>query len=127
MILRVLGSIQLTDQSVFPSSLQIEIENRPKLARTKLMTVPSSHSIFRVVPSQPYFVRRSKPEKNKEFCFIKEKKRYRFVPVITDDDYQNITVSKKGSMKWQFDFSTPALLILIIVKQRGEIITIDLN
>jgi len=65
MILRVLGSIQLTDQSVFPSSLQMEIENRPKLARTKLMTVPSSHSIFNVVPSQPYFVRRSKPKKNK--------------------------------------------------------------
>ena len=41
----------------------MEIENRPKFARTKLMTVPSSHSIFNVVPSQPYFVRRSKPGK----------------------------------------------------------------
>jgi len=58
-----------------------------------------------------------------------KQKHYRIVAVVTDDDYQNITVSKKGkkSMKWPFDFSTPALLILIIVKQRGEIITIDLN
>ena len=29
MTLRVLGSIQLTDQSVTPASLQMEIENRP--------------------------------------------------------------------------------------------------
>ena len=65
MIRSVLGSMQLTDQSVIPSSLQMEIENLPKFARTKLMTVPSSHSIFRVVPSQPYFVRRSKPAKQK--------------------------------------------------------------
>ena len=62
MILRVLGSMQLTDQSVMPSSLQMEMENLPKLALTRLMTVPSSHSILRVVPSQPYLVRRSKPE-----------------------------------------------------------------
>ena len=29
MTLKVLGSIQLTDQSVTPASLQMEIENRP--------------------------------------------------------------------------------------------------
>ena len=59
----VLGSMQLTLHSVLPPSLQIEIENRPKLALTTLMTVPSSHSIFRVVPSQPYSLLRSSPEK----------------------------------------------------------------
>jgi hypothetical protein len=34
MILRVRGSMQLTDQSVMPSSLQMEMENLPKFART---------------------------------------------------------------------------------------------
>ena len=53
---RVLGSMQLTDQSVWPSLLQMEMEKRPKLALTKLMSVPCSHLISRVVPSQPYFV-----------------------------------------------------------------------
>lgn len=57
---RVLGSMQFTLQSVFPMSLQMEMEKRPKLARTRLMTVPASHWISRVVPSQPYFVRLSK-------------------------------------------------------------------
>ena len=60
----VLGSMQLTLQSVLPPSLQMEMENRPKFALTRLITVPSSHSIFKVVPSHPYFVRRSSPKIN---------------------------------------------------------------
>ena len=57
----VVGWMQLVDQVVLPPSLQMEMENRPKLARTRLITVPSSHSMSSVVPSQPYFVRRSEP------------------------------------------------------------------
>ena len=65
MTLSVLGPMQLTLQSVLPTSLQIEMEKRPKLARTRLMTVPASHSMSRVVPSHPYLVllSRLKPEK----------------------------------------------------------------
>ena len=66
----VLGSMQLTLQSVLPPSLQMEMENRPKFALTRLITVPSSHSIFKVVPSHPYFVRRSSPEKNVIYSVI---------------------------------------------------------
>lgn len=61
--LSVVGWMQLVLQVVFPMSLQIEMENLPKFARTKLITVPSSHSMSRLVPSHPYFVRRSEPEK----------------------------------------------------------------
>ncbi len=43
MTLKVLGSIQLTLQSVLPTSLQMEMEKRPKLALTMLISVPDSH------------------------------------------------------------------------------------
>ena len=56
--------MQLVDQVVFPPSLQMEMENRPKLALTRLMTVPSSHSMSRVEPSHPYLVRLSEPEES---------------------------------------------------------------
>ena len=53
--------MQLVDQVVLPPSLQMEMEKRPKLALTRLMAVPSSHSISRVDPSHPYLVLRSEP------------------------------------------------------------------
>ena len=53
--------MQLVDQVVLPPSLQMEMENRPKFARTRLMSLPSSHSMSRVEPSHPYLVRRSDP------------------------------------------------------------------
>ena len=59
--LSVVGWIQLVLQVVFPISLQMEMLNLPKLARTRLITLPSSHSMSTVVPSHPYFVRRSDP------------------------------------------------------------------
>ena len=59
--LRVVGWMQLVDQVVLPPSLQMEMENRPKFARTRLMSLPSSHSMSRVEPSHPYLVRRSDP------------------------------------------------------------------
>ena len=55
--------MQLVDQVVLPPSLQIEMEKRPKLARTRLMAVPSSHSISSVEPSHPYLVLLSDPAK----------------------------------------------------------------
>ena len=58
--------MQLVDHVVFPPSLQMEMENRPKFALTRLMTVPSSHSISRVDPSHPYLVRRSEPAMTSE-------------------------------------------------------------
>ena len=54
--------MQLVDHVVFPPSLQMEMENLPKFARTRLITVPSSHSMSKVDPSQPYLVLRSEPE-----------------------------------------------------------------
>lgn len=48
--------MQLTDHSRFPCVLQIEIENLPKLARIKLILVPSSHSNLRWPPSQAILV-----------------------------------------------------------------------
>ena len=60
--LSVVGWIQLVLQVVFPISLQMEMLNLPKLARTRLIPRPSSHSMSTVVPSHPYFVRRSDPE-----------------------------------------------------------------
>ena len=60
--LSVVGWIQLVDQVVLPPSLQMEIENLPKLALTRFITVPSSHSISKVEPSQPYLVLLSEPE-----------------------------------------------------------------
>jgi hypothetical protein len=104
MIRSVLGSIQLTDQSVIPSSLQMEMENLPKFARTKLMTVPSSHSIFNVDPSHPYFVRRSKPGKQKTI------KKCNF----------SVCNNKKGRWPKLNNFNTwqhPFWIITIIVKQ----------
>ena len=59
--LSVVGWIQLVLQVVLPISLQIEMLNLPKFALTKLITLPSSHSMSTVVPSHPYFVRRSDP------------------------------------------------------------------
>ena len=59
--LSVVGWMQLVLQVVLPISLQMEMLNLPKLARTKLITLPSSHSMSTVVPSHPYFVRRSDP------------------------------------------------------------------
>ena len=59
---RVVGRIQFVDQVVLPPSLQMEMEKRPKFARTRLITVPSSHSMSKVEPSQPYLVLRSEPE-----------------------------------------------------------------
>ena len=53
--------MQLVDQVVLPPSLQIEMEKRPKLALTRLMAVPSSHSMSSVEPSHPYLVRLSEP------------------------------------------------------------------
>ena len=52
------GSMQLTLQFPLPTSLQMEAEKRPKLARTTLMREPSSHTMLSWEPSQPYFVRR---------------------------------------------------------------------
>ena len=60
---KVVGWMQLVDQVVLPPSLQIEMEKRPKLARTRLMAVPSSHSISSVEPSHPYLVLLSDPAK----------------------------------------------------------------
>ena len=57
----MVGWMQLVLQVVLPISLQMEMLNLPKLARTKLITLPSSHSMSTVVPSHPYFVRRSDP------------------------------------------------------------------
>ena len=57
-ILSERGSMQLTLQLPFPTSLQIEEENRPKLARTTLMREPSSQTTLSLEPSQPYLVRR---------------------------------------------------------------------
>lgn len=66
MTLSVLGCMQLTLQSVLPTSLQMEMEKRPKLARTRLMAVPGSQLISRVEPSHPYLVRRSRERPGKE-------------------------------------------------------------
>ena len=49
--------MQSTLHSTFPCSLQMEMENRPKLARIRLIWVPGSHAISSDEPSHAYKVR----------------------------------------------------------------------
>ena len=81
--------MQLVDHVVFPPSLQMEMENRPKFALTRLMTVPSSHSISRVDPSHPYLVRRSEPAMTSELIL---ESRFGFTQFKTKQNKTSITL-----------------------------------
>ena len=98
---RVVGWIQFVDQVVLPPSLQMEIENRPKFARTRLITVPSSHSMSRVEPSHPYLVLRSEPEMNPfSFQIYSNKSKTILIEILHFDLLPNeLFESLKGRMQ----------------------------